>query len=206
MCIRDRSLTYVNYVSVVTALLLYKTIIQPLFYNFIPRINMTTKFLLSVLLFFVTIIALLGIELAAYHHQKNNYCVYDNKLNAANNVVYTVEYLWIIIPGVAYGFFVLLLILTGIEFICAQAPFNMKGLMVGITYVLFGLGCLIQTAISTPFLYRQPAWEKAPLTCGIWYFMLQGVIVIVGLVAAAVMIKKYKLRERSNSINNMIIM
>ena len=89
-------------------------------------------------------------------------------------------------------------ILSAIEFVCAQAPYNMKGLMLGIAYILIGIGSLIQTAISTPFFYKQLEWEKVPLTCGIWYFMLQGAIVIVGFVVAVAMIKQYKLRERNS--------
>ena len=206
-CYTRLSLTYVNYPAVVATFLLYKTVIQPLFYNVLPRVNMTTKFVISIILFFITIMALLGIELAAYLHQTKNQCVFQglgDTSKADNHVVYTINYLWMIVPGMAHGYFVFLLVITYIEFICAQAPFNMKGLVLGTVYTLFGLGALIQTALSTPFLYKQPAWEKAPLTCGIWYFMLQGVIVIVVFIVIVVMTKKYKLRERSNQLHKLI--
>ena len=201
-CYIKQSLTYSDYICVVTVLLFYKNIVQPLLYNVIPRVNITMRFLLSIFLFFIAILGLLGIELAAYFHHTKIHCVYqgiEGIPNTGNQVVYPVKYHWIIIPGIAYGLFMFLSILSVIEFVCAQAPFNMKGLMLGTVYILIGFCSLIQTAISTPFLYKpQLAWEKAPLTCGIWYFMLQGAIVIVGFVVAVVMIKQYKLRERNS--------
>ena len=116
-----------------------------------------------------------------------------NKTSANNNVVYTVDYLWVIIPGVAYSSFVSILRSHWNRIYLCSSTVQYEGTDVWNYYVLFGLGASIQTALSTPFLNKQPAWEKTPLKCGIWYFMLQGVIVIVDFVAAAVIIKKYKL-------------
>ena len=74
---------------------------------------------------------------------------------------------WIIIPGALNGFSLYIFFLAGIEFICAQAPFNMKGIIFGLMYTLYGLGTLIQSMLSIPFLTKQQwaQWERAPLTC-----------------------------------------
>ena len=90
-----------------------------------------------------------------------------------------------------------LYVLSGIEFICAQAPFNMKGLALGIASALFGLGALINASISEAFIKKDSLWKNAPLTSRIlWYLIMEGVIVLIGFVALVVIIKMYKRRTR----------
>ena len=90
-----------------------------------------------------------------------------------------------------------LYILSGIEFICAQAPFNMKGLVLGIACALFGLGALINGSISEAFINKDSLWKNAPLTSGIlWYLIMEGVIVLIGFIILVVIIKMYKRRIR----------
>ena len=78
----------------------------------------------------------------------------------------------------------------------------MKGLLFGIGYVLYGCGNLAQSVLSIPFLSKQPAWEKAPLTCGIWYFIIQAVIVVTSFMTVVIMIKKYKRRKRNYDLQS----
>lgn len=72
----------------------------------------------------------------------------------------------------------------------------MKGLLLGIGYAVYGLGSLAQSAMSIPFLHNRSIWDKAPLTCGIWYFIVQGVIVIAGFIVVIIVIKTYRRRIR----------
>ena len=206
-CYERLSITY-NYTFVLVVVLLYQIIIHPVFYDCIPKVHVTitAKFITAVLLFFTNIVALLGIELASYHYQlrKNATvikCIFTNTENHGY-VDIGIEFYWILIPVVLNGLATFVFILPGIEFICAQAPYNMKGLLFGIGYVLYGCGNLAQSVLSIPFLSKQPAWEKAPLTCGIWYFIIQAVIVVTSFMTVVIMIKKYKRRKRNYDLQS----
>ncbi len=179
----------------------YKIIIQPLL---LPKVNLsiTTKFIIAVFLHLLSIIALLGIESVSYHYQvEKNQNVSKCLLSNSEGRQVDVNVYWIIIPGALNGISLFIFFLSGIEFICAQAPFNMKGIIFGLAYTLYGLGTLIQSMLSIPFLtMKQSAWwERAPLTCGLWYFIIQTVIVTISFIAVLVLIKKYKQRKRNNA-------
>ena len=73
----------------------------------------------------------------------------------------------------------------------------MKGLVLGIACALFGLGALIHASISEVFTTKAAVWENAPLTCGIWFFVMEGTVVLFGLIVVVVIVKVYKRRERT---------
>ena len=197
-CYQRLSVSYITYTFTLLTVLVYQLIIHPLFYNFLQKVSITTKFLIAVVLFLFRIVSLLSIESASYHVSGNAnktvvHCVFQDAAE------YNINFYWIIIPKVFSGLSSFILILAGIEFICAQAPFSMKGLTFGISYGLYGLASLLQIAISVPFFFGKAAWIRTPLTCGIWYFLMQGVIVLIGLVLVIFMIKTYRRRIRSSA-------
>ena len=193
-CYQGLGVFYVKRTVVMVAVLLYVIFIYPIFHTCIPSVSITTKFSYSVLFFFVSIVVLLGIETASYLQQTGSS---ETIVRCTFQSMYTadINFYWVIIPFVFHGFCSLLIITSGIEFICAQAPFNMKGLIVGIGCALYGLSSLIQVAISFPFMHSN-IWERAPLTCGLWYFTLQGLIVLIGFLVVLLMVKLYKRRTR----------
>ena len=198
ICYKDLSITYAQYIVVVIVVFIYQAIVCRVCHKCIPKVSITTNFLISVLFFFVCVVILLGIESASYYKQLNLNqtiikCDFQNKTNLLG-----IEFYWITFPQIAIAFSSFLFLLSGVEFICAQAPFNMKGLLLGIGYALYGLGSLVQSAISIPFLHNRLVWNKAPLTCGIWYFIIQAVIVLVGFIVVIIVIKTYRRRIRIN--------
>ena len=198
ICYKDLSITYAQYIVVVIVVLIYQAIIRQVCHKCIPKVSITTNFLISVLCFFACVVILLGMESASYHKQLNLNqtiikCDFQNKTNFPG-----IEFYWVTFPQIAIAFSSFLFLLSGVEFICAQAPFNMKGLLLGIGYALYGLGSLVQSAISSPFLHNHSVWDKAPLTCGLWYYIIQAVIVLVGFIVVIIVIKTYRRRIRIN--------
>ena len=195
-CYMRTSVYYSGLTLAVVVALLYQILIKQLFHKFIPKVSITTKFYFSVLLFFASVMSLLGMESASYIQQTgSNYnqsrCVFHS------NGTTEIDYYWLVIPFALNGMSGLIFLISAIEFICAQAPFNMKGLILGLGCSFYGLSNLIQTGIS--FLFTQSnIWERAPLTCEIWYFMLQGFIVLISFLIVMVIVKTYKRRTRVN--------
>ena len=179
--------------------LVYLMLINPFFHKFIPKVSIMNEFLISLFIFFVGVVALLGIESASYIYQAQlnqtviiDKCIFHSKYNIAH-----IDFHWILIPKLLSGLSLLLFLISSIEFICAQAPFSMKGLVLGLTLAFYGLSNLIQVGISSPFIHYH-IWQNVPLSCGLWYFMMQGLIALVGLVVVIVIVKTYKKRTRTN--------
>ena len=78
------------------------------------------------------------------------------------------------------------------EFICAQSPHSMKGLLIGLSFAIRGLFELISAAVLVPFIY----FRQAVPTCGMEYFIINLIISVAALVVFICVAKQYKLRER----------
>ena len=168
--------------------------IHPLFHRFIPRISIAIKFLCSIFIFSAAVLVLLGIETSSYLLKKRSNQTTDGYAFQKESYI---DVHWVILPNFLIGLSMFLYILSGIEFICAQAPFNMKGLVLGIACALFGLGTLITASISEAFIKKDSLWKNAPLTSGIlWYLIMEGVIVLIGFIVLVVIVKMYKRRTR----------
>ena len=197
-CYQKLFFDYSTYTITTVVVLGYQMLIHPLFSRFIPKVSITKKFIISLLFFFAGALALLGIESASYNHQfQLNNTIIKCGLHSKHHIAHTVhiDVWWMLIPKLLNGFSFFLLISSSIEFICAQAPFGMKGLIFGLTLALYGFSSLIQAEISITFIDSH-IWKNAPLSCEIWYFMMQGLITLVGLVVVVVIVKSYKKRTR----------
>ena len=83
------------------------------------------------------------------------------------------------------------------EFICAQSPHSMKGVLIGIFFAVKGLFQLIGVlGILLPFSF----WQNSP-RAGLVYFLLNIVISIVGVVAFTVTARRYQYRQRDEFCN-----
>ncbi len=60
-----------------------------------------------------------------------------------------------------------MLLYTGLyEFICAQSPPSMKGLLIGLSFAIKGIFQAIGSLILIPFCYFPPSFPN----CGLWYY------------------------------------
>ena len=77
------------------------------------------------------------------------------------------------------------------EFICAQSPHSMKGVLIGILFAVKGLFQLIGVlGILLPFSF----WQTFP-RAGLVYFLVNIVISVIGVVAFVVTARRYQYRQ-----------
>ena len=91
---------------------------------------------------------------------------------------------------------------TVFEFIAAQSPHSMKGLIVGLLFVISGFFQLLSSFVLLPFSLKD-IWqsrrmkEHPPVTnCGFGYFLSIYVIAAIGFILFIIVAKNYKFRER----------
>ena len=70
----------------------------------------------------------------------------------------TTPFLLTIIPSILQGLSILLVFMTALEFICAQAPLRLKGLLIGLWYATFAVNYLL-FGIPEIFLTDPIVWE-----------------------------------------------
>ena len=201
-CYNRLTIRYTDYLIAIAVVVLYEFLMYPFFNHCLPKIGIERKFLLGAVLFLMRILALLSIEIVVFADDgvfidKNStgICIFTAQDEQKINI--NISGRWLIIPGVMSALSSLLFFQSGFEFIWAQAPTSMTGLLFGITYAFASLNTIFQAALASPFLFvNRVPWQHIPLTCGIWYFTLQSLAVTIILAIVAVMIKKYKRQDR----------
>ena len=109
-------------------------------------------------------------------------------------------------PSVLLGIGPLLVIATTLEFISAQSPQSMKGLLVGVFFAIRGLFQFLNSIIVIPLSLKQP-WaskemiEHPPVTnCGFVYLLLTSMTGLIGLTLFSLAAKRYKYRTRDEGM------
>ena len=109
-------------------------------------------------------------------------------------------------PSLLLGIGPLMVIATTLEFISAQSPQSMKGLLVGVFFAIRGLFQFLNSIVIIPLSLKQP-WasremiEHPPVTnCGFVYLMLTSVTGLIGLILFSLAAKRYKYRTRDEGM------
>ena len=105
----------------------------------------------------------------------------------------------LIIPQVIQGLSSLLVFMTMLEFICAQAPHTMKGLLIGIWYAMLSIQYIIINIINTNLIKVDSTYQ--------WtiYSGVKGFGIFVSLVFYSIVCKFYTYRERDEVINEQLM-
>ena len=140
----------------------------------------------------------------------NNYtqCVFQVSLSHETVIYHSLNMHWTVVvpPGLLLGIGPLLVIATTLEFISAQSPQSMKGLLVGVFFAIRGLFQFLNSIIIIPLSLKQP-WassemiEHPPVTnCGFVYLALTSVTGLIGLILFLLAAKRYKYRTRDEGL------
>ena len=91
----------------------------------------------------------------------------------------------------------LLIHATTFEFISAQSPHSMKGLLVGVFFAIKGLFQFVSAAAVVPFSIPK-IWNRITSVpnCGFGYYLFTIVVGLIGLVVFFVVVRYYKYRQR----------
>lgn len=93
------------------------------------------------------------------------------------------------------GFTLIVLYTTNLKFICAQAPYNMKGLLIGLTYMLQTLFSVVGTILYIAWSHQ---WIQIlhTHTCGTWFYLATLLVAVILSVLLSWIVRWYKERER----------
>jgi peptide/histidine transporter 3/4 len=160
------------------------------------------------------VVSLLVTDVVGHAFNRNSFasnglCVFQAKWSQNWSLTYpSLDMHWAVLipPSLLLGLGPFLVIATTLEFISAQSPQSMKGLLVGVFFAIRGLFQFLNSIIIIPLSLRQP-WasremiEHPPVTnCGFVYLALTSVTGLIGLVLFSLAAKRYKYRTRDEGI------
>ena len=188
---------------------LYIWFIFSVFRRCIPKIFIRLGLAISLSL--LGVLSMLSIDFAG--HYKNSQgpssgnstmCMFFVDHTSKDEATLKLHWGILLIPGVLLGLGPPLVVATAFEFISAQSPFAMKGLLVGVFLTIRAFFQLVSGTTLLPFA-NEPLWnrpylrEHPPVTnCGFGYFLTSFSIAFIGLVLFLIVARRYKYRERDD--------
>ena len=114
--------------------------------------------------------------------------------------VHITAYVNVILPNSLYNISYIVLTVSLIEFIIAQSPHTMKGMLIGFYYVIrFGVGGLLDLIqeVICPYVHT----AKLSISCCTLSNIVITIITLVSFIMYSIVAWKYKLRERDEVVN-----
>lgn len=163
-------------ITVVFIVLLYHFIIYPMFHKYIP--SMLTRLIIGIIFFAASTSCCLIIDLIGHHHSSVKSVFKDTAFD--NSIVtLNIPFIWAMIPGLLSGVANFTVTASMYEFICAQAPYGMKGLLVGLKYGTAGMGVLLGFATLLVFRGLHEQLDYIYYLLNILVFVISIIIVLV---------------------------
>ncbi len=111
---------------------------------------------------------------------------------------YTVVILFVILRKSHYAN-----LFTGFEFTCAQTPYNMRGLLIGIFFSVQGMFSLLSVLMQ--YLFMTSQYTFPTLTCSGWYYLVLLCFSVFGFLFFVLVACKYKRRRRDEVFNSVTL-
>ena len=112
---------------------------------------------------------------------------------------YSISYWWLLLPGTFYDLGGCLIAVAGLEFISAQCPYSMKGLMFGVVYLAIGFSACLFYPLSFPF-NRDGFHGWGGLNCMFWYLLACVLSALAIGVVFLIVSSRYKNRQREENL------
>ena len=177
---------------IVVLIPVYIFLLRPFIYDYIPGMLKRMGIGMTLLLISGLCTLLMGVAnhdcasgeelclISTYFAISPNYLIIQFSLNAVGYVLlYTAIY----------------------EFICAQSPQSMKGLLIGTHFAIKGIFQLLGVfLIYTPISAGCDVHNTFPI-CGFVYFLVNSLDALIGLIAFVLVARRYRKRERDEPDN-----
>ena len=113
--------------------------------------------------------------------------------------VLPLDYKWMILPNTLRAIAQFMFFTSGGEFLCAQSPYSMKGLLFGFMYGAISFFVIIGYSISKPFQdHVIVRWMSAGYGCMAWYLVINLSILFITLLVFICVYKCYRTRKRDS--------
>ena len=196
-----------GYIASIIFMPLYMWIVYSLLRKRVPKIF--NRLLVGIVISIAGVVCLLVVDLIGHFHYRQQHrftnstsetCLFTSPLlysKESHPNVLNLHWSASIVPCVLLSIGTLLMKATTFEFISAQSPHSMKGLLVGVFFAIKGLFQFISAAAVVPFAIPG-IWNSinAVTNCGFGYYLFTIVVALVGLVVFSVVVRRYRYRER----------
>ena len=193
------------FITAIVLIPVNEAFVYPIFQRCLPHLKIYSKFILGALLRIGKYITLLTLYYYTrqHHHPETSNATPNNCLfqETPSSLSGNLNKGWFILPQVFHAVSDLLIVISMIEFFCAQVPYSMKGIVAGITYGLIGMFIAFDQIISLPFIMKSLHWGTRIISCGFWYLLMKLLFLIL-VAILSLFARRCKLRKRQDVLPN----
>ena len=208
--------TDIYYIAVTFMIPLNEIILFPIFHRCTPstyrRYWKTIVGMIVQLGRYITLITLIAVA----HNTNmphNNYttpCLFQDIINGPEYVLNgtislgIIDYRLYSILEVMSAMSYIMILVGATEFLCAQIPYSMKGLIVGIFYGSMVLSLALNRTISKVFSrLKSSVWKAMVLSsCEFWYLQIKLIFLLIAITSSLLVAVYYKKRKRDDVLPN----
>lgn len=177
---------------------LYEFLIYPCFGKYVPAMmrRIGVGMVMAVLLF----CGLLVLDAVGHAHMEDGSpesCLFFSDAGRIP-IIASVLIPFIVVLSVAE----FLIMLPTLEFLVAQSPYEMRGLVIGLFYTMYGIFSAVVGFMMLAFAKGFGNREPAVLTCGSWFYLTTVFLGVVGVGVYFVGARWYRKRQRDGVMVN----
>ena len=188
-----KSTTY--YTASLFLIPVYRFILYPLIGKYIP--SMLEMIGAGISLCLLSVLINLAVESVLGHFYSNaSHCTFHDM---ATTGTIPIPLYWVLIIELVNGVGAAMTVCSLFEFVMAQTPNRMRGVMMGLVITVIGFGVLGTVIHSQIFKISQ--LQTATPSCVFYYYLVLSLLMLLILVVYVVLAKHYKLRERERHLN-----
>ena len=188
----DKMQNNVGYITGFILIPVYRFIVYPFIKKYIP--SMLKIMGTGIFLCLITTVVKLVVSSVGHFYSNASNCIFDDK--TATGTI-PIPIYWVFIVEFVNGVSVIVMLCSLYEFVMAQTPNKMRGIMMGLVLTLFGASELGIVLLMKLFLQFQAATPS----CVFYYYLVLSLLMLLILVVYVILAKCYKLRERDKHIN-----
>ena len=179
--------------------------LHPLFQRCLPSMSSHRKVVIGLILLIIRYIVLvIFVTLSRQHYLiidkfTNNtlLCVFDNDSTT------TYDFRFYAILDVISSASYIMILVGAIEFLCAQIPYLMKGVIVGLFYGSLVIFYILNEGVTKIFIATSSVWSgDMSISCGFWYLLIKIIYVLIAVFTLFLLSIIYKKRKREDILPN----
>ena len=189
---------------IVIGVSIYEFILYPLLWKHIASITITKKLVTGMSFLFVTQLSYLALEVTGHIiASKGNItipCFFNSSESTlASNETLSLSFFWLCIPSIFNAVAYYLMFTSGMELLCAQSPYSMKGLLMGWMWSTYVASNLMNVGLKYVFSFISIGKY---LSCGVSYFLFSSIITGVLVIIVCIILIWYSKRRRRDNIED----
>ena len=205
-CYLNKFYTRTSFFSAAVLIPIYEIGVYPILRRYFSWMKSHFKIFLGIFFQITRVLYLMAFTLKAQHRYVDIYdynstieCIFSDNEELSDSF----DTRWLVIQNILNSLSLAMLAVGGAEFICAQTPYSMRGLMFGSAYGGIAVYTLIAYCLNQPFITQSSRWGNGKIiSCEFWFLCLNTVILGINTVFLLVIGLLYKKRKREDVLPN----